>query len=61
MEKFYFAGYDGYSGDIKTQELELFNENEYIFERLKERNHTPISITPTLYVGLESQSVFALI
>jgi 4-hydroxy 2-oxovalerate aldolase len=61
VEKFYFAGYDGYSGDIKTQELELFNENEYIFERLKERNHTPISITPTLYVGLESQSVFALI
>jgi 4-hydroxy 2-oxovalerate aldolase len=62
VRNFYFAGYDGYSGDIKAQELELFNENEYIFESLKKnRNYTPVSITPTLYEGLESQSVFALI
>ncbi|PRX43499.1 aldolase catalytic domain-containing protein [Salegentibacter salegens] len=62
VEKFYFAGYDGYSGEIKAQELELFNENEYIFERLKENgNYTPIAITPTLYDSLEPQSVFALI
>lgn len=62
VEKFYFAGYDGYSGEIKAQELELFNENEYIFARLKEnRNYIPISITPTLYEGLDHQSVFALI
>ncbi|WZL88724.1 aldolase catalytic domain-containing protein [Salinimicrobium sp. 3283s] len=62
VEKFYFAGYDGYSGEIKAQELELFNENEYIFERLRGKgNYTPVSITPTLYEGLEPQSVFALI
>ncbi|PKD16755.1 hypothetical protein APR41_08085 [Salegentibacter salinarum] len=62
VEKFYFAGYDGYSGEIKTQELELFNENEYIFERLRENSsYIPLSITPTLYDSLESQSVFALI
>lgn len=62
VEKFYFAGYDGYKGEIKTQELELFNENEYIFERLKQTsNFTPVSITPTLYENLKPQSVFALI
>lgn len=62
VEKLYFAGYDGYSGEIKTQELELFNENEYIFESLKKiGKFTPISITPTLYGSLEPQSVFSLI
>jgi len=62
VEKFYFVGYDGYSGEIKTQELELFNENEYIFERLKAQgNYNPVSLTPTLYEGLDPQSVFALI
>ena len=36
IKNIYFAGYDGYSGDITPQEMELFNENEYIFKRLKE-------------------------
>lgn len=62
VENFYFAGYDGYSNQIKPQELELFNENEYIFESLKSKIANPIvSITPTLYEGLESKSVFSLI
>ncbi|GAB2770364.1 aldolase catalytic domain-containing protein [Salinimicrobium soli] len=62
VEKLYFAGYDGYLGEIKTQELELFNENEYIFKSLKKNGKvTPVSITPTLYDNLEPQSVFALI
>ena len=62
VRNFYFAGYDGYTGEIKPQELELFNENEYIFESLKEKTkHDPISITPTLYNGLSPKSVFAII
>ncbi len=62
VSEFYFAGYDGYHGDIQQQELELFNENEYIFKQLKKSTgHKPISITPTLYTELEHQSVFALI
>ncbi|MFD2518540.1 aldolase catalytic domain-containing protein [Salinimicrobium flavum] len=62
VEKFFFVGYDGYTGAIKTQELELFNENEYIFHSLKNnREFTPISLTPTQYDNLETQSVFALI
>ncbi len=62
VEDIYIVGYDGYHGDITPQEIELFNENEYIFKRLKEMSKiTPISITPTSYTELSHQSVFALI
>jgi 4-hydroxy 2-oxovalerate aldolase len=62
VENIYVVGYDGYQGDITPQELELFNENEYIFKKLKEVSGLiPISITPTTYSELSHQSVFALI
>lgn len=62
VENIYIVGYDGYPGDITSQELELFNENEYIFKKLKEVSGLkPISITPTSYAELSHQSVFALI
>lgn len=62
VDNFYFAGYDGYSEEIKNQELELFNENEYIIESLKKNSNLSVSsITPTLYESLDSQSVFSLI
>lgn len=62
VKKFYFAGFDGYKGDIKEQELELFNENDYLFSQLKTNSSkNPVSITPTLYRELEHQSVFSLI
>ncbi len=62
VQEIFVAGYDGYTGDISQQELELFNENEYLFKRLKSNNNIkPISITPTLYTELFSQSVFSLI
>jgi len=62
VENIYVVGYDGYHGDITPQELELFNENEYIFKKLKEVSGlTPISLTPTSYAELSHQSVFALI
>ena len=61
-KEIYFAGYDGYEGDIKKQELELFNENEYLFKQLKKtKNIDPISITPTHYSELTPRSVFSLI
>ncbi|MCB7480620.1 aldolase catalytic domain-containing protein [Christiangramia sediminis] len=62
VENFYFAGYDGYKEDIKPQELELFNENEYVIESLKRNHNLSInSITPSLYESLDSRSVFSLI
>lgn len=62
VENIYIVGYDGYHGDITPQELELFNENEYIFKKLKEVSGLlPISLTPTSYAELSHQSVFALI
>ena len=62
VENIYVVGYDGYHGDISPQELELFNENEYIFKKLKAISGlSPISLTPTSYAELSHQSVFALI
>lgn len=62
VENVYVVGYDGYHGDISPQELELYNENEYIFKKLKEASGlNPISLTRTSYSELNHQSVFALI
>lgn len=62
IKNLYFAGYDGYQGEISKQQLELFNENEYLFKKIKENSDLkPISITPTQYTELIPRSVFALI
>jgi 4-hydroxy 2-oxovalerate aldolase len=62
VENIYVVGYDGYHGDITPQELELFNENEYMFKKLKEVSGLILtSLTPTSYTELCHQSVFALI
>jgi 4-hydroxy 2-oxovalerate aldolase len=55
-QRIYFVGYDGYSENVKREQVELFNENEEIFnhiERIK-----LISLTETLYKGLEYQSIY---
>lgn len=62
VKNLYFAGYDGYQGEISKQQLELFNENEYLFKQVTENTRLkPISITPSQYSELVPRSVFALI
>jgi len=62
VKNLYFAGYDGYQGEISSQQLELFNENEYLFKQVSENSSLkPISVTPTQYSELVPRSVFALI
>lgn len=62
VKNLYFAGYDGYQGEISKQELELFNENEILFNEVSQNiDLQPFSITPTQYSALVPRSVFALI
>jgi 4-hydroxy 2-oxovalerate aldolase len=54
-----FIGYDGYDGNVSEYEVELFNENNDIFERLGELNINFYSITPTKYEQLPVKSVYS--
>lgn len=56
----YVIGYDGYGkSGVNNLEQDLFNENEYLFERAKDKGLKCISLTATKYKSLESDSVFA--
>ena len=55
----YFIGYDGYRGDISRNELELFNENEYLFTQLKNAGVEFSTLTPSKYKNLPMASVYA--
>ena len=57
----YLTGYDGYGEDVNSQELELFDENQAIFDKLvREGKLTLSAVTPTGY-NIPSQSIFALV
>ncbi len=58
--KIYIIGYDGYSKAILSpRELELFNENESIFAAFKRTTKLNLlSLTPTLYQELFSDSIY---
>lgn len=59
----YVIGYDGYGQErVSSRELELFNENEYLFSHFKlNTGIMPVSLTPTKYSELKSESVYGLI
>ena len=59
-EKILLTGYDGYKESVTQQELELFQENQKIFDLLKLDNLAPVSLTPTLYT-VETTSIYSLI
>ncbi|GGW87170.1 aldolase catalytic domain-containing protein [Salegentibacter mishustinae] len=63
VETIYFTGYDGYEGDaIDKKEQELFLENEYLFKNFKVKKPVSlVSITSSLYEGLEEDSVYSKI
>ncbi|MBF4470424.1 aldolase catalytic domain-containing protein [Flavobacterium sp. HJJ] len=53
------CGYDGYNGEIDQNKLELFNENEYLFDNFSKNNFKLKSFTPTKYNGLVQESVYS--
>ncbi|PKG43432.1 aldolase catalytic domain-containing protein [Psychroflexus sp. MES1-P1E] len=54
------VGYDGYHGNISKNEHDLFIENEYMFEKMRNKIYVS-SLTPTYYKNVDHQSIFALI
>ncbi|APG59285.1 aldolase catalytic domain-containing protein [Christiangramia salexigens] len=59
VSSIYITGYDGYGISMNKAELELFEENQKIFDDFN-NNLTLKSITPTEY-RLESKSIYTLI
>lgn len=53
------TGYDGYEESVTREELELYEENEAIFNLVSKEGLRIFSVTPTKY-HLASKSIFAL-
>jgi len=61
-KKVYLVGYDGYSEmPIGQKEQELYLENEYLFEKIKDYKLRLISLTPTSYTKIIHESIFSLL
>lgn len=59
-KELFFVGYDGYNSNLTLQEMELFNENQYLFSKLSNCSCSLASLTPTKY-NLPEVSVYSLI
>lgn len=54
------VGYDGYSGDISKQQMELFKENDRLFQQFFDYSNIKLqSLTQSDYATLEAISVYA--
>tara|TARA_R100001369_G_scaffold92896_1_gene141056 strand:+ start:67701 stop:69254 length:1554 start_codon:yes stop_codon:yes gene_type:complete len=60
VEKVFLTGYDGYSENIQKEELELFEENQIIFDYTINRGVSLYSLTPTQY-KIASKAIHSLI
>jgi 4-hydroxy 2-oxovalerate aldolase len=60
VQEVMFTGYDGYAGQVTREQLELFEENQQIFDDAEEHGLTIFSITPTMY-KLSSKSIFMIL
>ncbi len=60
VKEIFFVGYDGYGGaSLSQREQELFLENEYLFNKVKELGIKATSLTPTKYKNLYQDSIYA--
>lgn len=60
VNKLFITGYDGYTGDsINEKEQELMKENDYLFKKVHENGIYCVSLTPTRYVEVEQESIYA--
>lgn len=59
MNTIYLSGFDGYQSDIQPEEIELFQENQILFDKIKEKGIAIFSVTPTLY-EVEMKSIYSL-
>lgn len=56
----FLVGYDGYEESVTQQELELFQENQKIFDILKSEKIATVSLTPSRY-AVATTSIYSLI
>lgn len=56
-----FVGYDGYSENVSSIELDLFNENEDLFSKLKRIKVKFYSITETKYKAIPENSIYTFL
>ncbi len=54
------TGYDGYGESVSKDQLELFDENQFIFNHLKDNHPKLKAITQSIY-KIPSKSIFSLI
>ena len=59
-KELFLTGYDGYWEEVTKDQQELFDENQFIFDRLKDVQPAIVAVTPTLYT-IPSKSIFSLI
>ncbi len=59
MKTIYLTGFDGYQTDIQPEEIELFQENQILFDKIKQKGIAIFSLTPTLY-EVEVKSIYSL-
>lgn len=61
VKTIYFVGYDGYPGNISNNELDLFNENIHLFNKLAKTDLKFVSLTATEYKSMPVQSVYGFL
>ena len=59
-KELFLTGYDGYEDAVTKDQLELFDENQFIFNHMKDDQPELSSLTPSLY-AIPSKSIFSLI
>ena len=60
-QKMYIVGYDGYMNEVVTQkERELTTENNYLFNLISSKLEL-LSLTPTNYKDIKTQSIYAFL
>jgi 4-hydroxy 2-oxovalerate aldolase len=57
----FMVGYDGYEGkELNQKEIELLNENEYLFDAFNKQNGKQmISLTSTKYKNVKKETVYS--
>ncbi|MDT0686552.1 aldolase catalytic domain-containing protein [Autumnicola psychrophila] len=60
VQEVMFIGYDGYTGRVSPEQMELFEENQEIFNEAKRKGLMVFSLTPSMY-KISSKSIFSLL
>lgn len=58
-QRIYVIGYDGYQGEVTRQQMELFQENEYLFQAFTQKTYKSLhALLPTAYSALSQNTLY---